>query len=105
MLDGTILGQVLKKNTHAWGYMGVNYQVLHFHYKDKLQFYSFFSLKPSYRYQRRRRNGYLMALNGNGVSISQPSLPIFKGENYDLWRIKMRFLLLSQEIWELVENG
>ncbi|KAM0947417.1 hypothetical protein DsansV1_C08g0086031 [Dioscorea sansibarensis] len=46
-----------------------------------------------------------MTSNGNSMSISQPSLPIFKGENYDFWSIKMRTLFKSQNLWDLVENG
>lgn len=32
-------------------------------------------------------------------------LPLFSGDNYDYWSIKMKTLLLSQELWELVEVG
>ena len=39
------------------------------------------------------------------MSISQPTLPIFKGENYGFWSIKMRTLFKSQDLWDLVENG
>jgi hypothetical protein len=35
----------------------------------------------------------------------QPQIPIFKGENYGFWSIKMKTLFLSQELWDLVENG
>eukprot|EP01018_Ginkgo_biloba_P014873 Gb_39751 [translate_table: standard] len=32
-------------------------------------------------------------------------IPQFIGENYEYWSIKMKTLLLSQDLWELVENG
>ena len=31
--------------------------------------------------------------------------PIFVGENFDFWRIKMRIILKSYELWNLVEEG
>lgn len=43
--------------------------------------------------------------NNNSVNVSQPSIPIFKGENYEFWSIKMKTLFKSQELWDLVENG
>lgn len=39
----------------------------------------------------------------NGVSL--PTLPIFKGEHYEYWSIKMITLFISQDLWELVEKG
>ena len=46
-----------------------------------------------------------MAANGNSISISQPAIPIFKGECYEFWSIKMMTLFKSQDLWDLVENG
>ena len=46
-----------------------------------------------------------MAANGNVVSISQPSIPVFKGDCYEFWSIKMKTLFKSQELWDLVETG
>ena len=46
-----------------------------------------------------------MAANGNSVSLSQPMVPIFKGENYEFWSIKMKTLIKSQDLWDLVEQG
>ena len=31
--------------------------------------------------------------------------PIFVGEKFDFWRIKMRIILKSYDIWYLVEDG
>ncbi|KAL7092450.1 hypothetical protein ACP275_12G165300 [Erythranthe tilingii] len=36
--------------------------------------------------------------------VSQP-LPIFDGENYDFWSIKMKTLFLSLDLWDLIEKG
>ena len=38
-------------------------------------------------------------------SSSTPLLPIFNGEKYEWWSIKMKTLLRSQELWDLVEHG
>ena len=46
-----------------------------------------------------------MASNGNEMSVSQPSLPIFNGERYEQWNIKMETLFRSQDLWGLVEKG
>ncbi|XP_017640187.1 uncharacterized protein LOC108481587 [Gossypium arboreum] len=40
-----------------------------------------------------------------GFSSSQPFIPIFNGEKYEWWSIKMKTLLRSQELWDLVEYG
>ncbi|KAJ0578627.1 putative RNA-directed DNA polymerase [Helianthus annuus] len=34
-----------------------------------------------------------------------PPLPIFRGEGYDFWQIRMRTLLMSQDLWEFVATG
>ncbi|KAI5328020.1 hypothetical protein L3X38_027416 [Prunus dulcis] len=31
--------------------------------------------------------------------------PIFNGENFDFWQIKMKTIFRSHELWDLVENG
>ena len=49
--------------------------------------------------------GSNMAAFENSVSISQPSIPIFKSECYEVWSIKMKTLFMSQDLWDLVENG
>ena len=47
-----------------------------------------------------------MASTSNStLNIQHPSIPIFEGENYDFWCIKMKTLFISQDVWELVENG
>uniref|UniRef100_A0A803MD58 Retrovirus-related Pol polyprotein from transposon TNT 1-94-like beta-barrel domain-containing protein n=1 Tax=Chenopodium quinoa TaxID=63459 RepID=A0A803MD58_CHEQI len=45
-----------------------------------------------------------MAGNGTNPS-SKPLIPIFKGEKYHLWSLKMKTMFKSQELWDLVENG
>nr|CAH66391.1 OSIGBa0134J07.9 [Oryza sativa] len=37
--------------------------------------------------------------------MAQSMVPVFAGENYDIWSIKMRTLLLSQGLWDIVDNG
>ncbi|XP_039119388.1 uncharacterized protein LOC120255681 [Dioscorea cayenensis subsp. rotundata] len=39
------------------------------------------------------------------VSLSQPCVPVFKGEDYGRWRLRMKTVFRSQELWELVEKG
>lgn len=41
----------------------------------------------------------------NNMNLSQPQIPMFKGENFGFWRIKMKTLLLLQNLWDFVENG
>lgn len=44
--------------------------------------------------------------NGNtAMSAAQPLIPIFKGEGYEFWSIRMKNLLKSQDLWDLVEDG
>lgn len=45
-----------------------------------------------------------MASSGVNPS-SQPLIPIFKGEKYHLWSIKMQTMFKSQELWDIVESG
>ncbi|KAL7251600.1 hypothetical protein ACSBR1_013443 [Camellia fascicularis] len=33
------------------------------------------------------------------------TIPIFHGENYEFWKVKMRTLFLSMDLWGMVENG
>ena len=47
-----------------------------------------------------------MASTSNStLNIQHPFIPIFEGENYDFWCINMKTLFISQDVWELVENG
>ena len=42
-----------------------------------------------------------MSSNGS----AQPLIPIFNGEKYEFWSVKMKTLFKSQDLWDLVENG
>lgn len=42
--------------------------------------------------------------NGNSVSITQPAIPIFKGECWS-WSIKLKTLSKSEDLQDLVDNG
>ncbi|XP_074363933.1 uncharacterized protein LOC141704625 [Apium graveolens] len=46
-----------------------------------------------------------MAATNQGVNIQQPTMPIFNGENYDYWSLKMKTLFQSQDLWDLVKSG
>lgn len=46
-----------------------------------------------------------MATNGSIMNVSLPSIPIFKGEYYEFWSLKMRGLFKSQDLWGLIKNG
>ena len=46
-----------------------------------------------------------MAGSSTGMSLGNVHLPQFNGKNYDYWSITMRALFVSQELWELVEDG
>ena len=37
--------------------------------------------------------------------MSQPLIPIFSGNSYEFWGIKMKTLFKSQDLWDLIENG
>lgn len=39
------------------------------------------------------------------TSLQQSHIPIFDGENYDFWCIKMKTIFVSQDLWSLVESG
>ena len=45
-----------------------------------------------------------MALQG-GAWVSHGGQPVFDGESYDYWSIKMKTLLISQDLWDIVEEG
>ncbi|GMP33046.1 hypothetical protein CsSME_00006536 [Camellia sinensis var. sinensis] len=46
-----------------------------------------------------------MASNDNAMSAAQPLIPVFKGEDYGFWSIRMMTLFKSQDLWDLVEQG
>jgi gag-polypeptide of LTR copia-type len=54
---------------------------------------------------RAGRNLGLFSMAEAGANMSNPSIPLFKGENYELWSIKMVTLFKSQGLWDLVNNG
>ena len=33
------------------------------------------------------------------------SPPLFRGENYNYWAVKMKSFLLAHDLWEIVEEG
>ena len=39
------------------------------------------------------------------ISMSNQSVPLFKGESYEFWSMKMRTMMKSQGLWELVDKG
>ncbi|CAN6446199.1 unnamed protein product [Victoria cruziana] len=39
------------------------------------------------------------------MAENQNTLPIFNGENYRFWSTKMRLYFISEDLWDLVENG
>ncbi|KHN23990.1 hypothetical protein glysoja_047761, partial [Glycine soja] len=41
----------------------------------------------------------------NTTQSSTISVPIFNGENYDFWRVKMETYFSSQDLWDIVEEG
>jgi gag-polypeptide of LTR copia-type len=51
------------------------------------------------------RNLGLFSMADAGANMSNPSIPLFKGENYDFWSIKITTLFKSYGLWELVEKG
>ncbi|KAD4386084.1 hypothetical protein E3N88_26253 [Mikania micrantha] len=44
-----------------------------------------------------------MAASSSNQSL--PPLPIFKGEGYDFWSIRMKTILMSQDLWEFIATG
>ncbi|GKV09294.1 hypothetical protein SLEP1_g20817 [Rubroshorea leprosula] len=46
-----------------------------------------------------------MAINNNLGSVSHPTIPLFKGNGYEIWSTKMKTLFMSQDLWDLVERG
>uniref|UniRef100_A0A5B7B4M6 Retrovirus-related Pol polyprotein from transposon TNT 1-94 n=1 Tax=Davidia involucrata TaxID=16924 RepID=A0A5B7B4M6_DAVIN len=47
----------------------------------------------------------MASTSNSGLSIQQQFLPIFDGENYDFWCVKMKTIFLSLDLWEFVEKG
>jgi gag-polypeptide of LTR copia-type len=45
------------------------------------------------------------ASNNATVSMSNPTIPMFKGENYEFWSINMRTMLKSHGLWDLADKG
>ncbi|GJY14605.1 hypothetical protein Tco_0385027 [Tanacetum coccineum] len=46
-----------------------------------------------------------MATNSSSLNVSQPQIPVFKGESYEFWSTKMKTLFRSQDLWDFVEAG
>ncbi|XP_039137127.1 uncharacterized protein LOC120274664 [Dioscorea cayenensis subsp. rotundata] len=45
------------------------------------------------------------AMAGGSSSSSQPNVLLFKGENYNLWSLKMKTVFRSKDLWSIVEKG
>ena len=41
----------------------------------------------------------------NTSQASSTLAPIFTGENYDFWSIKMKTFFCSQDLWDVIEDG
>ncbi|CAL2276375.1 unnamed protein product [Prunus armeniaca] len=41
----------------------------------------------------------------SGSGGGELRVPIFNGENFNFWQIKMKTIFRSHELWEMVENG
>jgi gag-polypeptide of LTR copia-type len=44
-------------------------------------------------------------ISNTTVNVTQPAIPVFKGENYEFWSIKMKTIFKSHGLWDLVETG
>ena len=47
----------------------------------------------------------MASTSSSNPTIQQSYVPIFDGENYDFWCVKMRTLFISLDLWDLIENG
>ncbi|KAM1118164.1 hypothetical protein ACFX2B_041910 [Malus domestica] len=43
--------------------------------------------------------------NMAGLGTAELRTPVFNGENYEFWSIRMKTILKSHGLWDLVENG
>jgi hypothetical protein len=57
-----------------------------------------------WRESRKYVEGKVMASTSN-LSWSSVQVPVFLGENYDFWCIKMKSLFVSINLWDMVESG
>ncbi|KAL4377627.1 hypothetical protein GQ457_02G041370 [Hibiscus cannabinus] len=64
--------------------------------------------KPKYS-EGKSKVRYQLGVNNNmgtnSSSSSQLPIPLFNGEKYQFWGVKMQTLFKSQDLWELVEEG
>ena len=45
-------------------------------------------------------------MSAPSTPIQQQSyVPLFEGENYDFWCVRVRILFISLDLWDLVEEG
>ena len=47
----------------------------------------------------------MASTSSSNPTIQQSYVPIFYGENYDFWCVKMKTLFISLDLWDLIENG
>ncbi|GJW98788.1 retrovirus-related pol polyprotein from transposon TNT 1-94 [Tanacetum coccineum] len=78
-------------------------QVRVLHVPSRYQFADIFTKGlPSTLFEEFRSK---MAANSSTLNVSQPHIPVFKGESYEFWSIKMKTLFKSQDLWDFVESG
>jgi len=44
-------------------------------------------------------------MTSNIVHFSSVPLPVFTGENFDLWKLKLKTYFISQKLWDIVQSG
>jgi len=47
----------------------------------------------------------MTSFTGQSSSVSLSVIPIFEGEIYKFWKVKMETLLMSEGLWNIVDKG
>jgi transposase InsO family protein len=63
--------------------------------------------KSESRVEKRRcfAENKMASTSGSSGSLQQSFVPIFDGQNYDFWCVKMKTSFMAVDLWDMVENG
>lgn len=51
------------------------------------------------------RKEEMASTSGPNFNVQQQYVPVFEGENYDFWFVKMKTSFLAVDLWDMVETG
>jgi len=56
-------------------------------------------------FKKKKEKGMAMSNSNSIFSYTTNQIPVFNGEHYDYWNSQMETIFISQDLWDVVEDG